>query len=317
MKALYNKLNEQAELRHFTLKWVKLSKKFIFNVFMTVVLLGICYVILSPIIGIVSKSVMPLKDLFNPLIFLIPENFTLDNFVYATKYMDYITTLIQTMGYSLGMAILNVAVASMVGYGFARFRKLPGAGILFALLIITIVVPLQAYMVPLFIQFRFFNFFGNELNLIGSYASMIILTATGVGLRSGLYIYIFRQFFKGIPKELEEAAYIDGAGRLKTYLRIMLPNAKPAIITVFLFSFVWHYNDTSYSSLLMPGKKLMSVMLTTLSGNFSVTEHIHDPNRIQLVVFSGILLGIIPILIIYLLMQRQFIEGVERSGIVG
>jgi multiple sugar transport system permease protein len=171
-------------------------------------------------------------------------------------------------------------------------------------------------MVPLFINFQ--DFFG--FNLIGSQQSwwpMAILTVLGIGLRSGLYIYIFRQFFRGLPKEIEEAAFIDGAGPFYTYLRVMMPNAVPAIVTVLLFSFVWHYNDTFYASLFMRESDLMSMRLGILGDTYQNIESEFNPERVRMVVNAGVLLAIAPILILYLFLQRYFVESMERSGIVG
>jgi len=295
-------------------KYVGKAKNLLLNICVAIIIIGVCYIILSPIIGIISNSFKHVSDLSNPLVFLIPVNFTTDNIRHAFEHMDFLRTMVTTLAFSVGLSAIHVAITSMVGYGFARFR-FPGNGVLFAFVIITIVVPVQTYMVPLFMHFRNFGF-GN-LNLLGSYASIVLLSLTGVGLRSGLYIYIFRQFFRGLPKEIEEAAVVDGAGTFSTYIRVMLPNAVPAVITVTLFSFVWHYNDTFYTSLLVPGNRLMAVMLGMVGSSFQMATNIQNPTHIQLIVFSGVLLAIAPILIIYLVLQRYFVEGLERSGIVG
>ncbi|MCL1843944.1 MAG: carbohydrate ABC transporter permease [Defluviitaleaceae bacterium] len=289
-------------------------KNLIMGACMAIIIVGVCYIILSPIFGIISRSFMHPQDLANPLIFLIPQNFTLQNINYAIRHMHYWRTLAQTMGFALGFSVLHVAVCSMVGYGFARF-KFPGANILFAFVILTIVVPVHSYMVPMFINFSFF--LGTNVNLLNTYFALGLLTATGVGLRSGLYIYIFRQFFRGLPKEIEEAAFIDGAGPFYTYIKVMMPNAIPAIVTVFLFSFVWHYNDTFYTSLLMPNLNFLSTRLMGLGPTYSMMENVYSPALIQMVVFAGVMLAVVPILTIYLFLQRYFVEGLERSGIVG
>ena len=289
-------------------------KHLILTICVSIIIVGVCYIIFVPVIGIISNSFMHISDLSNPLIFLIPENFTLDNISSAFAHMEYVRTLLVTLGFSLGFAFMHVVIASLVGYGFARFR-FPGSAFLFGLVILSIVVPVQTYMVPMFMQFRFFM--GGNINLLGSYWTIGLLTLSGVGLRSGLYIYIFRQFFRGLPKEIEEAAFIDGAGTVNTYLKVMLPNSTPAIVTVLLFAFVWHYNDTFYTSLLVPGNRLMAVMLSMVGSVFQMVENIQDPTHIQLIVFSGVLLTIAPILIIYMILQRYFVEGLERSGIVG
>lgn len=307
---------KDAQLDNTIQKWVKKVKDFLLGLCLAIILTGLSYLILSPIIGVVSGALMEVQDVLNPLVFIIPQNFTMDNFRLAWIHMDYVNTLILTMSFSIGMAALHVIITSMVGYGFARF-KFPGSKILFGLMIITIVIPVQTFMVPLFLQLRFFNFFGQEINLIGSYMSLALLTVAGVGLRSGLYIYIFCQFFRGLPKEIEEAALIDGASSFRTFAVVMIPNATPVIITVFLFAFVWHYNDTFYTSLLIPGNRLMPVMLTALWGNLTIFQNIRDTNIIQLAMYAGVVLAIAPVLIIYLFLQRHFIEGIERSGIVG
>ena len=337
-------------------KWTGKVRDFIVGICMAIIIIGVCYIILSPVIGIVSTAFMTVEDMMNPLIFLIPQNVTLSNLDYAVTHMQYFQgrglddfiipfvgfnvteafmgavygtvvydvaeflsgilsgALFQTLSFSVFFSAMNVVICSMVGYGFARF-KFPGSNALFALVIVTIVVPVHSYMVPMFLNFRYF--LGMDWNLLNTWWSMALLTATGVGLRSGLYIYIFRQFFRGLPKEIEEAAFIDGAGPLYTYTKVMMPNAIPAIVTVLLFSFVWHYNDTFYTSLLMTDSNFLSVRLMALGPTFQTVEAIWDLSLIQMVVFGGVLLVIAPILIIYLFLQRYFVEGLERSGIVG
>ncbi|MCL1877465.1 MAG: carbohydrate ABC transporter permease [Defluviitaleaceae bacterium] len=337
-------------------KWTGKGKDLIIGICMAIIIIGVCYIILSPVIGIVSTAFMSVEDMMNPLIFLIPQNLTLSNLDYAVTHMQYFQgrglndfiipiinfnvtqtffsavegtfiydaanfasrllsgALLQTLLFSIFFSFLNVVVCSMVGYGFARF-KFPGSNALFAIVIVTIVVPVHSYMVPMFLNFRYF--LGMDWNLLNTWWAMGLLTATGVGLRSGLYIYIFRQFFRGLPKEIEEAAFIDGAGPLYTYTKVMMPNAVPAIVTVLLFSFVWHYNDTFYTSLLLNESNFLSVRLMALGPTFQTIEEVWDLGLQQMVVFGGVLLVIAPILIIYLFLQRYFVEGLERSGIVG
>ncbi len=147
---------------------------------------------------------------------------------------------------------------------------------------------------------------------------MYIMTALGCGLRSGLYIYIFNQFFRGLPKEIEEAAFVDGAGMFYTYSRIMLVNAMPSVITVSIFSLVWQYNDSFYARMFtISANILLSKKIGSLSDTVANSYQINDPTILQLYTYAGIILLVIPVLLIYVLLQRKFIEGVERSGIVG
>ena len=129
---------------------------------------------------------------------------------------------------------------------------------------------------------------------------------------------MFNQFFRGLPKEIEEAAYVDGAGTWYTYFRIMLVNALPSVVTVAIFSMVWQYNDTFYAKLfLISDDIVISKKIASIEASISTLEKILDPNILELYLDAGIVLIMIPIVLIYILLQKQFIEGVERSGIVG
>ena len=294
------------------------SKNFVLAIISAIILIGVMYTILAPVIGIISLSFMSAEDVFNPVVFLIPAAPSLYNIRSAVRFMNYWRVLTHTLVYALGLGILHVLVASFVGYGFARYRFY-GNKIIFGLILFTIILPAQTYMVPLFMTFRFFG--PTDLNLLDSYASMIILTATGMGLRSGLFIYVFRQFFRGLPTEISEAALIDGAGPIRTYATIMMPNSKPAIITVLLLSLVWHYGDTFYSGILLSSTRFIHVASAGLFDAYMRGNNIHsnDTNLMaaQMVTYAGVVLVIAPVLVIYAILQRQFIEGIERSGIVG
>ena len=291
-------------------------KDIILGVFTAVILIGICYTILAPVIGIISLTFMSAEDLFNPMIFLVPANPTLYNILTAKDLMNFWLVLARTLGFSLGMGLLQVLIASFTGYGFARYRFL-FSSIVFGIVLFTIIIPVQAYMVPLFITFRHFG--PTDINLMNNHVSIFMLTATGVGLRSGLFIYIFRQFFRGVPIEINEAAFIDGAGPIRTYATVMLPNAKPAIITVLLLSMVWHYGDTVYSGILLPGVFYIHSAAAGLFEAYMRGLQPFDENLMlaQMVSYAGVVLVIVPLLTIYIILQRQFIEGIERSGIVG
>jgi multiple sugar transport system permease protein len=287
---------------------------FLMGLGIALIVVGVCYIILAPLIGIISRASMSPSDVINPLVFLFPQEPTLFNIRTAFEFMDYLPTLGSSMVFSVSQALIHALICSLVGYGFARF-KFPGSNIMFAFVIVSIVVPVQSYMIPMSLNFRFFM--GQDWNLLNTHWPITLLSLTGVGIRSGLYIYIFRQFFRGIPKELEEAAFIDGAGPMGTYMRIMIPNALPAIVTVFLFAFVWHYNDTYYLNMLMSGNGMLAARIGSLGFAYNASLEERNPVLVQMVVFGGVLLVIAPIMIIYLFLQRFFVEGLERSGIVG
>lgn len=306
----------------------------LWSLFRTVLIIGIGFIIVRPILQQISVAVKSPKDIYNPTIYMVPVNFTLENVKHAMDILNYWPLLQNTLLYVILTTLFSAASCALAGYGFARF-KFPGSNILFTLAILTILIPTSTLMVPMYLHFRNFDVFnlvtvftGKEgLNLLNTYWPSLITSAFAVGLKAGLYIYIFRQFFRGLPKEIEEAALIDGAGGIRTFLTIMLPNAVPPIITVMLFAFVWQYNDTFYASLFMTNSELMSVKIAAMPANvdkflpdllgITGSEARADPNHVAMIVDTGILLAIAPLIIMYLFVQRYFVESVERTGVVG
>ena len=288
------------------------------------ILSGVSFCILSPIISMVVSSVASTEDIYNPMMFILPKQPTLEKYRLCLLRLDYFKTLGNDLLYTLSLTVIQLFICSMVGYGFARFnfrfKKL-----LFSLVIVMIVIPSYTIMLPLYMSFRNFDPFslvsminGEPLNFMGSVKPMYIMTALGCGVRSGLYIYIFTQFFRGLPKEIEEAAFVDGAGVWYTYFRIMLANALPAVVTVTVFSIVWQFNDTFYAKLFLIGNDVViSKRISSLASVLANQDKILNVTLQEQYTNAGIILAILPIVIIYLLLQKSFIEGVERSGIVG
>lgn len=300
------------------------GKTLIVDIFRFVIIVGISYVILAPVLGIVVSSFFSDTDAYNPMVYMIPSDPTLARYELAMERLNYFTTCGKTLLYSFSLMLIQIVVCSMVGYGFARFN-FPLKNILFACVVVMIVIPTHTIMLPLYITFKNFDPFGiislvkgAPINLMGTTIPMYIMTALGCGLRSGLYIYIFNQFFRGLPKEIEEAAFVDGAGVWYTYFRIMLVNAIPSVITVAVFSMVWQYNDAFYSNLfLMSSDVIIGMKISTLQSTIANLDKILDPHIQELYLDAGIVLVMIPVVIIYVALQKYFIEGVERSGIVG
>jgi len=289
---------------------VKKSKNLLMTILQIILIVGIAYVILSPVIGIISQSFFSDSDSANPMVFTIPMQPTLERYEGAWTELKYPVTLGYTLIYTIVNTLFQVLICSMVGYGFARF-DFPLKKLLFACVVVMIVVPSHTIMLPLYMTFR-------SMELMVSQMPMYILSIFGVGLRSGLYVYIFNQFFRGLPKEIEEAAFVDGAGTWYTYFRIMLINAMPAVITVTVFSLVWQYNDMFYAKLFqIPNEQLLARRLSTLQSNIGANLKIMNVRIQKLYVNAGVVLVMLPILAIYLVLQKRFVEGVERSGIVG
>jgi len=320
----YQEIKDDTQFANDRKRWLSNIKKFILGLFRLVIIVGICYVILGPVIGIISSSFFSDADNYNTMVYLIPQAPTLERYELAIKYLNYGKTMVSSLIYSLTLMLIQVFICSMVGYGFARY-KFPFKNLLFACVVVMIVIPTHTIMLPLYMSFAKFDVFGiiklisgSEINLLSTPVPMYIMTLFGCGLRSGLYIYIFNQFFRGLPKEIEEAAFVDGAGTWYTYFRIMLVNAIPSVITVAIFSMVWQYNDTFYARLfLISDDIVISKKISTIQATISNVEKIYDPNIQELYLDAGVVLIMIPIIIIYVALQKYFIEGVERSGIVG
>ena len=295
-----------------------------------VIVIGICFTILQPLFLKFSVSFMGESDLYDASVRYIPKNFTWGNYRLALSGMNYGTVFVRTLLLSAGVSLLQLVSCLLVAYGFARFR-FPFKKLLFGCVIFTMIVPPQVIMLPLFIKYRFFDIFGifklltgSSVNLIDTYWPFILQAATTMGVRNGLYIYMLRQFFKNMPKELEEAAFVDGCGKLRTFVRIMVPSAVPMMVTVFLFGFVWQWTDSFYSSLYLNRTQVMSTALSSLAANvyrqyegFGGSMSFISPGYVSMINNTGTVLAIIPLVVIYVFCQRYFVEGIERSGIVG
>lgn len=300
--------------------------------FRTVLLIGVCFIIIYPILTMLSFSFRTQADLTDPSIVWIPKELTLEPIKDAFEALDYPTSLWNTLSICMVSSILQVITCSLVGYGFARFN-FKGKGLLFALVIFTIMVPPQVVYTPTYLNYRHFDFFGigSIIELITGYSVTTNLLDTmfvmwlpallGVGIRSGLFIYIYRQFYRGLPKELEDAAWIDGCGFIQTFVRVIIPNSKSSFLTVFLISTVWYWNDYYYTSMYFTNTLTLSSALaeikTLLKGVKGVGDIMLDAYAQSSRVQAGCLLVIVPVLIMYIFLQKHFTEGLERTGLVG
>lgn len=290
-----------------------------FGLFRAVLILGIAYIILFPVLSKISSSVMAKRDLIDQTVNFIPKHPTTDNYFFAMDVMNFGKTFTNSLFLSFSVALLQLASSTVVGYGLARF-DFKGKNIILAAAIFTLIVPPQMMMVPLYLNWRFFNIYGlipgRGLNLLGSYWPFILTAVTGTGLRNGLFILVMRQFFMGMPRNLEEAAYVDGAGPIKTFMRIMLPGATPSMVIVFLFGFVWQWNDSFLTTLYLDSN-FLPVALINLNNNLAQYFGMNDPQYFSLIVNAGSMLMILPLLAMYVVLQRYFVESIERTGLVG
>jgi len=307
----------------------------IYKIFRAILLFGFCFLIMQPLLDKISVSFMPEVDLYDATVISIPRNFSTDNYKIALNLMNYFPSLIQSIIIIVISAALQVTSCMLAAYGFARY-KFPGKNVLFMCVFLIIIVPPQTILSSLYLNFQFFDIFGivklisgRNINLLQTLTGYLLLSATAMGLKSGLYIFLLRQYFRGVPKELEEAAYVDGCGRLYTFGKIMLPDAMPMITSCFLFSFVWQWTDSVFVSLFLRGYKMMPIAISRLTENFfrywasinavgsgSGGVMAQPPiGYVQAVVATGMLMFLIPLIVLYIFAQRTFVESLSQTGI--
>ena len=322
---------ERNRLTHGYLLQKKIGSVLI-SITRAILLFGLCFLILQPVLNKISVSFMTESDLYNPIVISIPLHPTIANYTLSAEIMNYSKGIVTSLIVALTIAILQVAMTTLVGYGFARF-KFPLKNMWFAFVMMIILVPPQTISSSLYLHFSTFDVLGiiklitgSTLNLRGSAVPYYLMSAGCMGLKNGLYIYLVRQYFRNIPVDLEEAAYIDGCGTLKTFFRIMLPQAKPIITSCFLFAFVWQWTDGFYSRLFLGKLTLVSTSLSTivsslgvfiarLQGGDASSQSTVAPARSNQILSTGTLMIVMPIIMLYLFAQRQFVESLASTGI--
>ncbi|HPN61107.1 MAG TPA: carbohydrate ABC transporter permease, partial [Bacilli bacterium] len=196
---------------------------FIITVFKYILVIGLCFVILYPLLLQLAIAFRAPTDVNNPTVLWIPGEFSLKNFEVSLIALRYWKALKNSFILAFGVTILQLVSTSLAGYAFARL-PFKGSKLLFGLALFTIIVPQTVISLPILRSVT-------KMGLIGKPIAIFLMAGLGMGIKSVIFIYLFRQFYRGIPTELEEAAYVDGANVFQVFYRIMLPNARGAIIT--------------------------------------------------------------------------------------
>jgi len=303
-------------------------------IFRLVLLIGLSYVILYPFFSKISGSFMSMEDFVDVTVKLIPKYPTLDTYAQIISKNGYFSAMFNTLILSVLCGFVQTFICCIIGYGISKF-KFKGSKLIFALVIFTMIVPHKTLQLSMFMHFKYFDVFGifnflgggvfdwlkifdfTSINLLNTYWPLALLSLGGLAFKNGLYIFMMRQFFRGVPDELEESAYIDGSGVFRTFIQIILPLSIPMMITIFLFSFSWQWTDNFYSSLFFTGTgiKLLPSIVSIPAGMETVYagQQLYESAILNT---CGLLI-ILPLVIVYLFCQRYLIQGIERSGIVG
>ena len=284
-------------------------------------LLALSYVVLYQLFFMISYSVRPRGDLYNPSVVWIPTSLTFEHFQNAFEQLDYLNTGLVSLWLMEVSALIEVMMCAVVAYGFARF-DFREKNLVFFLVLVTIIVPVQLLIIPMYINYSHFDILGIAKffidtfnlpdfrpNLLNTGLTFWLPSLFGVGVRSGLFIFIYRKFFEGLPRELEEAAYVDGAGPLRTFISVILPSSGVVFLTVTIFSTIWHWNESYLTSMYNQLNPPLAVQLENIKSTI-----LKDSRSAGM---AACLLFIAPVLIMYMFLQRKFVQSIDRVGIVG
>lgn len=299
------------------------------SIFRLIFLVSIGYIILFPIFSATSAALKTETARFDVTLYWLPREITFEHFLNAFKVLNLPTTLIKTFFVNILSAIIEVATCAITAYGFARFKfKLNKP--LQGLLILSILIPMQFYIVSIVVNYKHLDFIGLlglfknltgfdlRLNILNTNFTFYLPSLFGVGLRSGILIYIYIQFFIGLPKELEEAAWIDGAGPLKTFASIAIPSSMVVILVVTVFSVIWHYNDYYLSIMFFNSNYPLAVQLSNIQALLSGSEFLSLSTAAKnSIIMASCLVFIVPMLVFYLCVQNKFVQSIDRIGITG
>lgn len=301
---------------------------FLYKAFRYALLLGVSYIALFPIIKMATAALSVGEDYFAGSSNFIPNVPTFENFVNFQRYFKYFKHAKVTILITLTSTVVSVFICSLVGYGLGRY-KFKGSNIVYAAVLFTVIMPIQTAQIPLTYYYRWFDFFSIgkiiglftgktvTVNLLNNLGRFIVPALFGVGLKAGIFIFLFRQFFADMPKDMEEAAKLDGCNPFKIYWKVMLPNITPVLVTVILLSVIYYWNDSLVSgmSTLNIGTPLMveiEKLVTMKTGAADLTAM-----RREVEYYAILISAVLPLMLVFIFCQKFFVECMDRSGSKG
>lgn len=328
-------------------------KKIIWYVFRLVLLIGISYIVLYPFFSWITESFMAPDNFIDVTVQLVPKNISFDMYKAVWNDLHYFNAFLNTLFLSISVALIQTFVCSFIAYGLAKF-KFKGNKIIFMAVIFSLVVPHQTLRLSMMMNFLDFDILGifhflngggiklfgfeytNDFlaaidiipdswtifkagygaDLTNTFWPLIILSVFGLAFKNGLYIFLLRQFFSGVPDELEESAYIDGSGIMKTFFTIILPLSVPMMITVFLFAFSWQWTDDFYTGMFFDGTSKITLLKDLINSTPAPLKLVDtDSSYLTAAKNTCGLMIIMPLIVLYLFCQRHLVQGIERSGL--
>lgn len=293
------------------------GKKLVVRIFYYLVLCSLSFVFLYPFIKMIVTSLMSDSDLLDVTVNWLPNELRWSNYKIAMDQLAYWRYIQNSLIITIGATVGHVISCSFIGYGFARY-KFKFKGVCFAIVILSMLVPVQTLIFPLYIQY-------SKMNWLDTFLPLIVPAFFGYGLNGAFFIFLFRQFFMGLPKEMEEAARIDGCGAFRTFFKIMLPMSKSSILVATVLSFVWHWNDYFEPNIYVK-EVIKRVLPSRLPGLYALVGAEDAMDMVmeedgftfnEAMLMAGTFMVILPVLVVYSFLQKKFMEGVERSGLTG
>jgi multiple sugar transport system permease protein len=308
------------------------TKKMGLSLLRVAFLIAFSFILIYPVFFMAANAVKTQADIMNPAVKWLSRSPTFQSFDIALKALDYPISLLNTVRFELVSAVLEVFSCAFFAYGLARF-ELRFKPLLMFFLILIIFMPDIILVIPRMTNFRYMDLFGLlglfksatgldlRPNLTDTVFTFYLPSLFGVGLKGGLFMFIYMQFFKGLPKELEEAAYIDGAGPFATFFRVIIPSSGVVILTVFIFAFIWHWNDWLLPMMYTSKNQPLSARIYDIDQAIERWSRASgvavDPDYSFGIPLAACLLFIAPPTVIYLFLQKKFIQSIDRVGIVG
>ncbi len=282
-----------------------------------IVLISLVFVFLYPFLYMLVTSFKSYNDLANVMVKWYPKEFTLKNWAVAFESLNFFRSFGNSVLVTLCATLGHLLSCSLIGYGFARFR-FPLKKVLFVLVLLTIIVPIQSIIVPQYMLYA-------RMGWVGTYFPMIVPSFFGFGLKGGLYVFLFYQSFSKLPASLEEAAYIDGCNPYRTFFNIILPSSGAVLLVSTILSIVWNWNDYFEPSLyinaaenyLLPQQlPALEAFIQSLQTQATEAAIAQRQEYTTGVLMAATALSILPLLIMYAFLQNRFVQSIDRTGLV-
>ncbi|WP_054023258.1 carbohydrate ABC transporter permease [Bacillus sp. FJAT-28004] len=295
----------------YRLLGAEIDKGILFKLFVYIILINVAFIYMKPILYMVTTMVKDARNILDPTVIWVPRSIFLGHLQQASEMLNYTKSFLISVSLASSVAVLQVFSCAIAGYAFARlefpFKKVWGA-----LLLFTFIMPPQITILPSIMLFK-------EFGWLNTFLPMVVPALFGHGLKGAMFVIIYRSFYSTLPKELDEAARMDGAGPFRLFFRVMFPISRSATVVVVLFSFVWNWNDFYFPSLFMftAENVPLSITLARMAGEMKLAEGAGEITvYAEAIKMAASFLIIMPLLVVYLFAQRWFIEGVERTGLV-